>query len=411
MKLFSALFIFFLFFNFNTKGSEIKISFNEIAEKLSSNKEVKANELKIQSAEKNIDVSKSLYYPTFNLVGSVGKVDTLLQDNSGRAGYIQGSWNLYRGGRDSTLIDQSQKNFEITNVSNQIRFQEIFLDAKVVFADLVKIINIETFFQKELEYNSRHKQMAAKKVSVGLTGRVDILEFEVREDFIAAELRTLKSEKDQIQQKLNSLFGQGDSDIVIPVGEINHYKIEKNFQDSEMTTTLLYKRLLYQKEKTELERKTIRSEFIPRLDLEATYGKMTYQNFSEDLGYEKNVALTLTIPLFSGLSTVSSSSAKSLEITSLESNLTQVALNLRAEIKALEIQYQEYEDLRKINERRLQRAEQYYELTLAEYKRGIKNSPDLLASTERLFEYKRFNAELINKLQITYFKHHKITSK
>lgn len=400
-----------LFFIQGTFAEEVKISFSEIPEKLSMNKEVVANNLNADASGRLIGAARSFYYPTLNLVGSLGENKTFTENFSGNAAYLQGSWNLYHGGRDSAIIEQANRTYEITKISNRIRFQEILTDAQVLFSDLVRITNFENLYLSELEYTKKHKQMAQKKVSTGLTSRVDILEFEVREDFIAAQLRAIKSDKDQNQQKLRAIFGLSETDVVIPAGDIKNYNINNKFSESSIVDTLNYKKLLFQKNRLELEKDAIRSEFMPRVDLQASYGRLTFQDFSENHSYERNVALTLTIPLFSGLSTVSSSQSKAFEISSIDSNLSQLALNLRSEIQNLETQYDEFKDLLVINERRLGRAEQYYDLTLSEYKRGVKNSPDLVTATERLFESKRLDVDLKNRLQVTYFKHEKVILK
>jgi outer membrane protein TolC len=46
------------------------------------------------------------------------------------------------------------------------------------------------------------------------------------------------------------------------------------------------------------------------------------------------------------------------------------------------------------------RAERYYKLTQSEYGRGVKNSPDVLGASEKLFENKLKRLEIIKDFQI-----------
>ena len=48
----------------------------------------------------------------------------------------------------------------------------------------------------------------------------------------------------------------------------------------------------------------------------------------------------------------------------------------------------------------MKNAQKYFELTLAEYRRGTKNSPDLVGATDRLFSTKKKTFELIKDLEI-----------
>lgn len=57
-------------------------------------------------------------------------------------------------------------------------------------------------------------------------------------------------------------------------------------------------------------------------------------------------------------------------------------------------------DANLINEKRLVSAKKYYELTLSEYRRGIKNSPDLVDATERWFESKKKKYEIKKDLEV-----------
>ena len=45
-------------------------------------------------------------------------------------------------------------------------------------------------------------------------------------------------------------------------------------------------------------------------------------------------------------------------------------------------------------------AEKYYDLTLAEYKRGVKNSPDIVGATERYFDSKKKKIEIQKELEL-----------
>ena len=57
-------------------------------------------------------------------------------------------------------------------------------------------------------------------------------------------------------------------------------------------------------------------------------------------------------------------------------------------------------ELYKLNEIKYTNSQKYFDLTLAEYKRGVKNSPDLVGATERLFSSKKKKYEMLKDLEI-----------
>jgi outer membrane protein len=51
-------------------------------------------------------------------------------------------------------------------------------------------------------------------------------------------------------------------------------------------------------------------------------------------------------------------------------------------------------------EANIARAERYYKLTQSEYARGVKNSPDVLGASEKLFDSRLKRIELIREFQV-----------
>jgi len=48
----------------------------------------------------------------------------------------------------------------------------------------------------------------------------------------------------------------------------------------------------------------------------------------------------------------------------------------------------------------IKRAERYYQLTQSEYTRGVKNSPDVLGASEKVFEARKRRLEILRDFQI-----------
>ena len=108
----------------------------------------------------------------------------------------------------------------------------------------------------------------------------------------------------------------------------------------------------------------------------------------------------ITIPLFSGLDTYYKVKSSNLNISANEKLLNQKRLDVESEFSVLKNKIVELAKLFKINEQKLENSQKYFELTLGEYRRGIKNSPDLVGATERLFSSKKKQVEILKELEI-----------
>jgi outer membrane protein TolC len=102
----------------------------------------------------------------------------------------------------------------------------------------------------------------------------------------------------------------------------------------------------------------------------------------------------VTIPLFSGFDTIARTRAQSLLVQAQERSQRQLEFDVAAALNTLRFKFQELTDLNNLNDRQLSSARRYYDLTLGEYRRGIKNSPDVVTATERWFSAQKRNLEL-----------------
>jgi outer membrane protein TolC len=123
-------------------------------------------------------------------------------------------------------------------------------------------------------------------------------------------------------------------------------------------------------------------------------------NATGDDPSEATVGLKLTLSLASGLEF-------SQEARSLKSQAQ--AAKLIADFKKGEIEVHMNNELAELRflhdqihgaETNILRAEKYYKLTQSEYARGVKNSPDVLGSAERLFNAKLKHLEIVRDFQV-----------
>jgi outer membrane protein len=132
-----------------------------------------------------------------------------------------------------------------------------------------------------------------------------------------------------------------------------------------------------------LELKQLNGQAFPQMDLEAKYGKFLTEDavFYENNNY--SVFLKLSIPIFSGFEYVNGKRSLQSQKDSQLLKLEYKKNSLRQQIKNAVDEFRTILERLDIEEKNIIKSEKYYRLTYDEYKRGVKNSPDMVGATER----------------------------
>ena len=368
------------------------------------NQEILSLEKNIESKEALSGSSNSMYYPTLNVVGGWGqnKTDDLSTAQKGYLGYVEGKLNLFRGLKDQSISSQKEIDFQISKLELESKKRELRLQLTDIASDMIYLHKIQSTLEEEYKVTQTQKQMAAKKVSAGLTGSVDNLEFELRENEIQIEQKQVFQKHQVVHQKLIKLYGEdiADSELV-KLAYSSAENLSKVTDQVKIENTLEYQKVGLSERRAELEKKEIKSDFMPSVDFTYSVGRLTPSEEVPTKFNESRYAIQLTIPLFSGFETYYKTKAASLSLQSAEKLKFQKRNDINSEFNILKTKMSELSMLFQINEKKLVSSQKYFDLTLAEYRRGIKNSPDLVSATERLFSSKKKQYEILKELEIT----------
>lgn len=367
------------------------------------NQEMMSLEKNIESKEALSNSSNSIYYPTLNAVGGWGqyKTDDLPTTQKGYLGYVEGRLNLFRGFKDQSISSQKEIDFQISKLDLESKKRELRLQLTDIASDMIYLHKIQIILEEEYKVTQTQKQMAAKKVSAGLTGSVDNLEFELRENEIQIEQKQVFQKHQEVHQKLIKLYGEDITDSELAKLEYSSAENLSKVNDQvKIENTLEYQKAGLSEHRAELEKKEIKSDFMPALDFTYSIGRLTPSEESPTKFNESRYAIQLTIPLFSGFETYYKTKAASFSLQSAERLKLQKQNDISSEFSILKTKMSELAVLFQINEKKLVSSQKYFDLTLAEYRRGIKNSPDLVSATERLFSSKKKKFEILKELEI-----------
>lgn len=310
------------------------------------NQQILALEESIVAQKSLADSAVSGYYPTLNAIGGwqQNKTDDLAATEKGVVGYLEGSWNLFRGFKDSSV--SHQKDIQFKTAQLELQFEKNKLEQQFIEAasDMILLHQFQTILDEEYKLTQIQKQMAAKKSAAGLTGSVDNLEFELRENEIQIEQKQIHQKHAEAHQAFLKLFGEDISDAAID--KVNFSPIEKltqNLPSFKIENSIEYQRAQLALESRQYERQEIKSEYLPSLDLKYSFGQLSpNENRTSDYN-ESKYALQLTVPLFSGFDTYYKSKSSLQAEAAAEKVKNQSRYNVESEYNTLKTKISEFD--------------------------------------------------------------------
>ncbi|MGZ3789000.1 MAG: TolC family protein [Bacteriovorax sp.] len=369
------------------------------------NLEVMSAQTKIKTLKLEKKIERSLFLPEFSLNTGLGseKLNDFgeLKKEEGPYLFLEGKLNLYRGGRDQSSLEKTDIQIQMATLEKEIKKRNLNIESMKKFLELELLSKENQLLEDELKTNSNEQLMARKKVDAGLTTSADLIDFDLKATALQNDLEKNQLKRQTIEKELVNLYGgltsleailknEKEASIAMALGD--------KIKFSESLQWLLERK---QRELIALEKKSTQSEYLPSIDLEAKWGQITPQRRFLEPEREHQIALNISIPLFSGWSTEGKLEQTDLESTLKTRQLRQTELDQEAKV---ELELKKMALLKKILtslERSLTQSVKYRELTINEYKRGIKNSPDVISASDKRLEVERKILETKNELLST----------
>lgn len=376
-----------------------------VREALANSQELRAQTQQLEIAASEAKAARSGYLPEVSIEG--GPLTTKFDNerNADTALYGKAEWNIYRGGRDSARVDI--KNLEAVLADKRAIEVRARTEREVarLYYEMLFLTEGTALKEKALLMNDEQMKLARVKRQSGFTSNADVLEFELREATIKSDLRSILQQKEEKSRELSVLLGRNETSNNLSVrGHLAKDTLQvdrkKILSVLERTNPDLVEAQVEQ-QVAEKEKTIAKSEFLPKVDVEGRFGKIANEErvFSEKDNY--SVFLKVKIPLFSGFSTIHEVGAANAKSVQREAWLNHRTLSAKAGAENLFSQLDSIRERLDLEEKTLQRSEDYYKLTLAEYRRGVKNSPDMVGAAERLLDARIRNLEFRRDLYLT----------
>lgn len=366
--------------------------------------EAQQNSLEYKQAEENLKSLKARLYsaygrlsPKLSLEGRQHSTQFDEVKSNGTAYFAKAEWNIYNGGSDKADINSTSSEIEFQESRLRYIKNRIKLEVSKIYYDLQFILESISLKKQALELNSHQLKIAKAKNNSGFTTTTDVLEFDLRDSTLQSDLVLLNQQLDKKYSDLNVLLSRKNLN---PQEAVKGHLVRENvkikrdeFLDKILKANELILLSKIELQKAETEKSQAKSLILPKLDLEAKYGKLSND---ENIYQDKNnysVMLKLSIPLFSGLQEYNLLKSESLKVSATQLSLEQKIISLSAELDTTIAEINALNLRLNLEEKNIERSEKYYKLTLDEYRRGTKNSPDMVGATERLIEARIRNLE------------------
>lgn len=213
------------------------------------------------------------------------------------------------------------------------------------------------------------------------------MEFQLREQELQSDLSAARSEHEGYLNQLRALTRVQKTETLMLVGS-KQQRSGSQPQGSALVTNVERRILESEKEVLAAKRSQISGTYKPSVSVFADVGKITPEPLDSKARLESVVGLNVSVPLYDGGQRSSREQIAAIEMAKVNDQMEKVEVQLQTTLNSVEIEEQNLRDAEVINQKRLESAEKYLRSTMDEYKRGVKNSPDALNSTERLFAAK-----------------------
>lgn len=327
------------------------------------------------------------------------------QDERGdTVGAIEGKINLFRGGRDS--LENRLVIAKVDAVSAEVAqiLRDEVKKARQSYWQLISLREQVALVQHAVQENGRNQRAAEARIRAGLATATDRIEFEMQQIALDQDLARLTLSASNTERELAILIGLPEGQTIQTSTFVGHEHsdqlLETKYKPEEHPSVFSLRARSVQ---ADLERSTSGRWWTPSLDAYASYGLHPFREreyLAEKERYETVVGVQLSIELFDGLKGRKESLERRMMADAFRFEAEQTERELSAKVEGAKAELKLTHDLIHQSEDALKRAGSYLTRTLDEYRRGVKNSPDVLSASERNLQMKRRFAELRRDYQI-----------
>jgi outer membrane protein len=315
--------------------------------------------------------------------------------------------NLFNGGRDRLENQIRDLHVERKTVQvQQVAADELQMLRKLYWETVYNLDKIDQI-EAAIKVNGANMSAAVKRIRSGVATESDRVEFEMNAVDLDRELAEAKLKLANQTREFVILLSFNLSDKLTFPSRLEHsHDFEAALKHEARDHEFLYKDDELKSQEGELAAEKHRRSWWPEVDAFAAYNDYSQRiesagpDISNDATNETVIGIRMKMgfgEIFGGtreaaaLAKEASADKKRADLKRREAEA-----HLESELGELRLLHDQIHSA----EENVVRAERYYKLTQSEYGRGVKNSPDVLGASEKLFENKLKRLEIIKDFQI-----------
>lgn len=356
----------------------------------------KKNNFKIASLRSKVEVAQnrlykinSLFLPKLGLVAGNQSNNSETFKQTTLIGYAYGNINLFNGFKD--VLDKEKEEYLLQKDKLELE-REIFEVESSMEEDFYNYIykkELLAIKTKILAINEKHRQLISKTRTMGFSSNTDVMEFELQNSLLNSEIIGIKQDMLEIRINLQKLLGEEIGKQIEPIGKLPHFHLAGNI------TTYLSKvnqsapvavKSIKDLSIAQIERKIVNSKFFPQIDFEINAGYLPSDSSERTSRPEIKFLLLAKMELFSGFETTWAQKESLAYTNQLKSQLKGDVLSTVTDVERSFRRMKSIEERIDIESNNEEFSKKYYESVFSEYRRGFKNSPDLISALEKIRE-------------------------
>lgn len=328
-------------------------------------------------------------------------------------GGVEASLNLFRGGRDSLEENVREGQAKLAEtLAKKLQIEEL-AKARKIYWRLAMNGELIASLEDAKARNEKVLESAQRRINRGLTTDTDRLEFEMYGLELQEEIESLTHEMLLLELELAPVLGQLEGTRFATVKAIPHQHddelLSQEPQPGNMPDVATARE---QASLAKFQGSLAARGWTPALDIYAGHHLYTFREREYVLQSERDdqvAGIRLKMALFDGLEPRAAARAFRKQSEAYRNQADHQSETVRARVRIAQEDMKHEDELIHSSERRIELGKKYLALTLDEYDRGVKNSPDVLGAlqkwvnlnreyAERRREYQAVRAELLQLL-------------
>lgn len=279
--------------------------------------------------------------------------------------------------------------------------------ARGVYWEIIYLQEREEILKNSIEVNKRNLAAANRRIRNGVATESDRYEFQMKDVDLRRELANAQMQLQNQARVLRVFIGMNEGDPLELKEKFTHdHDLSVITQHSESDHDFLFKDTELNADIGQLNARSKRRTWWPKVDAYAAFNKYNQriESASPDIPLnmsdETAVGIRISSSLSGGTEAFHQAAAQDKEAEGQKLKAIRIKNQIDTAITNDSKELVLLHDLVHEAEENISRAEKYVQLTQTAYIRGIKNSPDVLGATEKLFAVQERRVRILRDFQI-----------